>query len=58
MEKVEVPATTLAFLGILLDTFTMELRLPPQKLERLKTTIAKWKQKRNCTKRELLSLIE
>ena len=56
-EKVEGPATILTFLGILLDTMAMELRLPQVKLERLKATIAKWRHKRNCTKRELLSLI-
>lgn len=55
--KVEGPTTTLAFLGILLDTVTMELRLPVEKLRRLKLTIQQWQLKRSCTKRELLSLI-
>ena len=56
-EKVESPAIILAFLGILLDTMAMELRLPLDKLDRLKTTIAHWRRKQSCTKWELLSLI-
>ena len=56
-EKIEGPATVLPFLGILLDTTAMELRLPDDKLARLKTTITEWKRKKSCTKRELLSLI-
>ena len=55
--KVEGPATILAFLRILLDTVAMELRLPEEKLRRLKSLIQQWKTKRSCTKRELLSLI-
>ena len=35
----------------------MELRLPLDKLDRLKITIAHWRRKRSCTKWELLSLI-
>ena len=54
MDKFKDPATILAFLGILFDTMIMELCLPPDKLGQ---SIAKWKQKRNCTKQELLSLI-
>ena len=56
-EKIGGPATTLMFFGILLDTAAMELRLPDDKLGRLKGTIAQWKLKKSCTKRELLSLI-
>ncbi len=57
MNKLEGPSTCLSFLGILLDTVSMELRLPPEKLERLKAKIKKWRQRRGCTKRQLLSLI-
>ena len=52
--KVEGPATILTFLGILLDTVAIELRLPEDKLRRLKLLIQQWKTK---TKRYLLSLI-
>ena len=45
------------FLGILLDTTNLELRLPDDKLQRLRQLIQVWKGKRSCTKRDLLSLI-
>ena len=48
--KVEGPATILTFLGILLDTVAMELRLPEEKLRRLKLLIQQWKTKKSCTK--------
>ena len=57
LRKLEGPATALAFLGILLDTEKLELRLPDDKLVRLKGMVSEWKQRRHCTKRELLSLI-
>ena len=38
MEKTEGPSTTLAFLGIILDTVKMEIRLPDDKLQRIKAT--------------------
>ena len=50
--KVEGPATILTFLGILLDTVAMELRLPEDKLRRLKLLIQQWKTKKSCTKRD------
>ena len=55
--KVEGPATILTFLEILMDTAAMELRLPEEKLRRLKLQIQQWKTKKSCTKRDLLSLI-
>ena len=56
-KKVEGPATVLPFLGILLDSNAMEIRLPDDKLARLRLTIQKWKTSKSCTKRDLLSLI-
>ena len=32
LEKVEGPSTTISFLGILLDTVRMDIRLPEDKL--------------------------
>ena len=55
--KVEGPATTLTFLGILLDTVACEMRLPKEKLRRLKALIQCWRSKKSCSKRDLLSLI-
>ena len=56
-DKVEGPATSLIFLGILLDTSNMEMRLPETKLLELKLLITSWAQKRTVRKRALLSLI-
>ena len=55
--KIEGPATTLTFLGIQLDTVTMDIRLPEEKLVHLMSMLAGWRTKKRCTKRELLSLI-
>ena len=57
MGKLEGPATLVGFLGILLDTLRLELRLPNDKLLRLRQLIQEWRGKTSCTKRELLSLI-
>jgi hypothetical protein len=43
--KLEGPANTLTFLGILLDTLKLEIRLPDDKLMRLKGLIRSWRQK-------------
>ena len=55
--KLEGPATELAFLGIVLDTIKLELRLPDEKLQRLGRMITLWQGKKSCLKKELLSLI-
>ena len=47
----------LTFLGIEIDSVNMEMRLPAEKLARLRDTIEQWKGSKSCTKRELLSLI-
>ena len=46
----------ITFLGIELDTAAMMLRLPEEKLVRLQAEIARWKNRRACTKQELQSL--
>ena len=51
------PTTYLVFLGILIDTQKMEISLPEQKLARLKEIIVTWRDRKDCTKRELQSLI-
>lgn len=57
VEKMEGPTEILIFLGILIDTLRMELRLPPDKLIELKNLVDQWKSKQASTKRQLLSLI-
>ena len=50
-KKLEGPATTLVFLGVVLDTEALALRLPGEKLSRLRSIIAAWRDKKSCTKR-------
>ncbi len=57
VHKTEGPSTALVFLGILIDTVKMEIRLPADKLARLQSLINQWSTKTVCTKRDLLSLI-
>ena len=57
-EKVSGPATTLDFLGILLDTEKLEARLPEDKLARVRDTITEWLNKKKATKREILSSVQ
>ena len=57
VEKVEGPLTQLVFLGILIDSATMTMKLPPGKLVELKKLVLEWLNKKVATKRELLSLI-
>ena len=56
-DKLSGPSTKLTFLGIELDTVRMELRLPSEKLERLKGVITEWQSRKVCSKRDLQSLI-
>ena len=55
--KTEGPATSLTFLGIEVDTVAGELRLPRDKLQRLKDLLVQWGNRKVCTRKELESLI-
>ena len=55
--KLEGPATCLTFLGIEIDTVALEMRLPADKLGRLKSILAATLGKKAVTKRELQSLV-
>ena len=57
LNKCVGPSVCLTFLGIEIDSQNMEMRLPADKLARLKETIQQWRGSKNCTKRDLLSLI-
>ena len=57
LDKLLGPSTVLPFLGIELDSATMELCLPADKLHNLQSLIKSWQGRKSCTKRELLSLI-
>ena len=56
-QKLEGPATSLTFLGILLDTRKMEMRLLEEKLRDLKELITRWMGRKSGKKRDFLSLI-
>ena len=56
-DKTAGPSTVLTFLGVELDSSSMELRLPQGKITKIKTELALWVSKGAGTKRQLLSLI-
>jgi hypothetical protein len=55
--KTEGPATSLNFLGILVDTCAFELRLPMDKLTRLQNKLDSWTMRKHCQRHELESLL-
>ena len=55
-EKTRGPATLMELLGIEIDSELMQLRLPPEKLKKLRELVASWRKRKACTKRELQSL--
>lgn len=55
--KVEGPTSELVFLGIEFSTSDMIMRLPDEKLQRLKHTIGDWLNRKAAKKREILSII-
>ena len=57
MEKLEGPTTRLVFLGIELDTKSMCMRLPPEKLEELRVLLGEWQSRKFCRISELRSLV-
>ena len=57
MEKLEGPSSCLTFLGIEIDTQVGVLRLPQDKLIRVRTALTQWSNRKSCTRRELESLI-
>ena len=57
VHKTVGPTTVLTFLGIEIDSDCQELRLPEDKLVRLRATLSRWERKRSATKHELQVLI-
>lgn len=55
-EKTRGPATMIRFLGVELDTERLELRLPAEKLIKLREIVGRWRKRKGCTKKELRSL--
>ena len=57
LEKVEGPTSCLTFLGIQIDTNTMQASYPTEKKQILLDTLHSFQKCSKCTKRELLLLI-
>ena len=55
--KVVPPTTVLEFLGIILDTDRMEMRISEERLADILHELHHWENRHKCTKRELLSII-
>ena len=55
--KREGPTTCLTFLGIEVDTVASQLRLPQDKLCRLRSLLEVWRDRKVCERRELESLV-
>ena len=55
--KTEGPCTTLKYMGIILNTVRMEARLPVDKVERIRASLALLQKKKSYTLKELQSLI-
>ena len=56
-DKLEGPSTSLTFLGIILDTHRMEIRLPKDKLQRIHHKLSLWLHRKIATKQDILSLV-
>ena len=56
-EKVEGPTTLLTFLGVLLDTVTMQASITQERKAEIVQALLKLRGKRTCTKKLLLSVI-
>ena len=57
MNKTEGPATSLTFLGIVIDTELLQLRLPEEKLGRVRELVRSWLPRRLCRRKEFESLL-
>ena len=57
LPKLEGPSTTVTFLGIILDSARLELRLPPDKVERIRGLVRSWLGRRSGRRSDLESLL-
>jgi len=56
-DKAEPPHTTMVFLGILLDTISLTLTIPQDKLEATRALLGQWLKTEKATVKELQSLL-
>jgi hypothetical protein len=57
LPKTEGPSQVIQFMGIILDTNSMEARLPQDKVERIQTALDSFQHRKSTTLQELQSLI-
>ena len=55
--KRDGPTTCITFLGIEIDTVSSQLRLPDEKLLRLRSLLTEWGDRKACNRRDLESLV-
>ena len=56
-DKLVYPTTVLEYIGIVIDSDLMQLRISDERLIEIMTELYSWKNRQYCTKRQLLSLI-
>ena len=56
-DKIEGPATSLVYLGIVINSISMTIEIPHEKLSEATANLHKWNDRRTCTKRQLKSII-
>ena len=55
--KLVLPTTTIEFLGIILDSEKLELRISQARLDSIMNELEHWRHRKKATKREILSLL-
>ena len=56
-EKVSAPTTVIEFLGLVIDSDLLEVRVSDERISSVISELLKFYNRRSCTKRELLSLV-
>ena len=56
-DKIEGPSTSLIYLGIIINSLSMTIEIPLEKLSEATAKFYNWNNRRTCTKRQLKSLI-
>ena len=57
IKKAVSPRQEITYLGVLFNTITMEMSVPPEKLSEVKEEIRRWSRKTTISKRDLQSLL-
>ena len=57
VDKAEAPTTLITYLGVEFDSVAMEMRVPPSKLQEVKSEIQLWLRRTVISKKELQSLL-